>query len=107
MLEIWIFRKCSVKNKGPVHRAHAYSADIFLLHSLELKISSLRFIYRVLLATSQSPVSRIHQGPRNAILQRIGEKLVHLRNPTRDTEVDCSVANLDDQTTEDLGVDLE
>ena len=39
-------------------------------------------------------------------LQGVVEQLVHLGNPGRDAEVDCPVADLDDEATNDIGVDL-
>lgn len=41
------------------------------------------------------------------VLQGIGEEFVHLRDAGRDAEVDCAVADLDDEAAEDLGVDLD
>ena len=38
-------------------------------------------------------------------LQRVGEELVHLGDLGGDGEVDGAVADLDDETAEDLGVD--
>lgn len=39
-------------------------------------------------------------------LQTVSEQLVHLGKLGRDAEVDCPVANLDDETADDIGVDL-
>jgi hypothetical protein len=39
-------------------------------------------------------------------LQSVSEELVHLGDLGCDTEVDGAVANLDDKSTTDLGVDL-
>jgi hypothetical protein len=39
-------------------------------------------------------------------LKGVVEELVHLGNLGRDAEVDCPVANLDDEATNDIGVDL-
>lgn len=39
-------------------------------------------------------------------LQSVAEELVHLRNLGRHGEVDCAVANLDDKSANDIGVDL-
>lgn len=39
-------------------------------------------------------------------LQGVGEELVHLGDAGGNAEVDGSVANLNDETTNDLGVDL-
>jgi len=40
-------------------------------------------------------------------LQSIAEKLVHLGDLGGDAEVDCPVADLDDEATNDVRVDLE
>ena len=39
-------------------------------------------------------------------LQGVGEQLVHLGKLGGDAEVDCPVANLDDEAANDVGVDL-
>jgi hypothetical protein len=39
-------------------------------------------------------------------LQRVGEELVHLGDAGGDAEVDGAVANLDDESADDVGVDL-
>ena len=39
-------------------------------------------------------------------LQRVGQELVHLGDLRRDAEVDCPVANLNDQASNDILVDL-
>lgn len=39
-------------------------------------------------------------------LQSVGEELVHLGHLGRDAEVDCPVADLDDEAAEDISVDL-
>jgi hypothetical protein len=41
-----------------------------------------------------------------SILQRVSEKLIHLCNPSRDTEIDCSIANLNNKTTKDIRINL-
>jgi hypothetical protein len=40
------------------------------------------------------------------VLQSVREELVHLGDAGRDAEVDGSVANLDDESTNNVGVDL-
>lgn len=40
-------------------------------------------------------------------LQSVSEKLVELGNLARDAEVDGPVANLDNEASDDIGVDLE
>lgn len=40
------------------------------------------------------------------VLQSVLEELVHLGDAGRDAEVDGSVANLDDESTNNVGVDL-
>lgn len=40
-------------------------------------------------------------------LQVVSEELVHLADAGRDAEVNGSVADLDDESTNDVGVDLE
>jgi len=43
---------------------------------------------------------------RKVNLQSVGKKFVHLGKLGGDTEVDCPVADLDDEATDDIGVDL-
>jgi len=43
---------------------------------------------------------------RKVNLQSLGEQLVHLGKLGGDAQVDCPVANLDDEATDDIGVDL-
>lgn len=40
-------------------------------------------------------------------LQSLGEQLVHLGKLGGDAQVDCPVANLDDEATDDVRVDLD
>lgn len=47
----------------------------------------------------QPPYTRVH-------LQRVSEELVHLGDAARDAEVDRSVTNLDNEATDDVGVNL-
>lgn len=42
----------------------------------------------------------------NANLQSVSKDLVHLGDFRGDTEVDCSVSDLNEKTTNDIGVDL-
>lgn len=39
-------------------------------------------------------------------LQGIGKEFVHLRDAGRDAKIDCSVANFNNETTENIWVDL-
>lgn len=41
------------------------------------------------------------------ILQGVGQELVHLGDAGGDAEVNGSVANLDDESANDVGVDLD
>ena len=62
---------------------------------------------RPALPTSSSPI--IHHPssfPTFLYLQGISEQLVHLCDSGWDTKVNCSVANLHDESSEDIGVDL-
>jgi hypothetical protein len=57
---------------------------------------------------TQSPYPPTNKkGYPKAILQGIRKEFVHLRNASRDTEIDCSIANLNDQSSKNVGVDLE
>jgi hypothetical protein len=49
--------------------------------------------------------SHCYKGKRGN-LQSVGEELVHLGHLGRDAEVDCPVADLDDEPANDIGVDL-
>lgn len=40
------------------------------------------------------------------VLQGVGQELVHLGDASRDAEVDGSVSDLDDESANNVGVDL-
>lgn len=44
---------------------------------------------------------------RKVVLQGVGQELVHLGDAGRDAEVDGSVTDLDDESANNVGVDLE
>jgi hypothetical protein len=50
--------------------------------------------------------TEIHCYKTKGNLQGVGEQLVHLGKLGGDAEVDCPVADFDDEATDDLGVDL-
>jgi hypothetical protein len=53
-----------------------------------------------------STVNRQTKKMQGGVLQGIGKEFVHLCDAGGDTEVDCAVPDLDDETAEDFGVDL-
>ena len=56
---------------------------------------------------AQSPAQQSSIATKGEVnLQGVSEQLVHLGKLGRDAEVDCPVANLDDEATDDIGVDL-
>jgi hypothetical protein len=48
----------------------------------------------------------VFSNKRESVLQSVGKELVHLGHLGRDADVDGSVANLDDQPANDVGVNL-